>query len=152
MKKILLINILLLLFCAVSYGQTNDDQRKSYIYCEIVGTSKLMSNKCTIVLDFGQFNKFASDQRLIDDDGKVIVFNSMVDAMNWMGKDGWEFLQAYVITGAYGNVYHWLLKLDLDTLTPAEREEILSKLYTKRMLKEKSKVQPSDKPASADLY
>ena len=37
----------------------------------------------------------------------------MVDAMNYMGKLGWEFEQAYVVTlgsGASGsNVYHWLL-------------------------------------------
>lgn len=40
------------------------------------------------------------------------VFNSMVDGMNYMGKDGWEFVQAYTITnpGTNSNIYHWLLK------------------------------------------
>lgn len=37
-------------------------------------------------------------------------FNSMVDGMNYMGKDGWEFVQAYVVTLGNQNVYHWLLK------------------------------------------
>ncbi len=33
----------------------------------------------------------------------------MVDAMNYMGKRGWEFEQAYVVTIGNQNVYHWLL-------------------------------------------
>jgi hypothetical protein len=38
------------------------------------------------------------------------TFTSMVDAMNYMGKDGWEFVQAYVVTASNQNVYRWLLK------------------------------------------
>lgn len=33
----------------------------------------------------------------------------MVDAMNYMGRLGWEFEQAYVVTVGQQNVYHWLL-------------------------------------------
>ena len=50
---------------------------------------------------------------MVDADGKVQEFNSMVDAMNYMGTLGWEFEQAYVVTVGSGagasNVYHWLL-------------------------------------------
>ena len=50
---------------------------------------------------------------MVDADGKVQEFNSMVDAMNYMGTLGWEFEQAYVVTMGSGagasNVYHWLL-------------------------------------------
>lgn len=67
----------------------------------------------TIQVDFGQETKLFSNNTLVDDKGEAIVFNSMVDAMNYMGKLGWEFEQAYVVTlgsGASGsNVYHWLL-------------------------------------------
>ena len=38
------------------------------------------------------------------------IFNSMVDGMNYMGKDGWEFVQAYTVTAGNQNVYRWLLK------------------------------------------
>ena len=47
--------------------------------------------------------------------GDPIKFNSMVDAMNYMGRIGWEFTQAYVITIGKQNVYHWLLKKKLET-------------------------------------
>lgn len=41
---------------------------------------------------------------------KKKVFNSMVEGMNYMGKQGWEFVQAYVVTSEYQNVYRWVLK------------------------------------------
>jgi hypothetical protein len=35
------------------------------------------------------------------------VFNSIIDALNFMTKDGWEFVQAYAFSvGQSGNVYH----------------------------------------------
>lgn len=83
------------------------------VYCELLGTQGLLSKKVTVQVDFGQQTKFFSDNRLVDEKGNVIVFNSMVDAMNYMGTMGWEFEQAYVVTLGSGatasNVYHWLL-------------------------------------------
>ena len=83
------------------------------IYCELVGTQRLLSTKVTVEVDFGQQSKFFADNRLVDEKGQVVVFNSMVDAMNHMGELGWEFEQAYVVTFGSGSssssVYHWLL-------------------------------------------
>ncbi len=61
-------------------------------------------------VDFGQAASYFEDKSLRDENGNRIVFNSMVDAMNYMGRDGWEFVQAYVVTVGQQNVYHWLLK------------------------------------------
>ena len=95
-----------LIACFVSNAQGK-------IYCELLGTQQLLSKKVTVQVDFGQQSKFFSDNRLVDEKGQVIVFNSMVDAMNYMGTLGWEFEQAYVVTIGTGtstsNVYHWLL-------------------------------------------
>ena len=83
------------------------------MYCELVGQQKFLSSKVTVQVDFGQQTTLFSDNRLVDENGDVVVFNSMVDAMNYMGGLGWEFEQAYVVTMGSGasssNVYHWLL-------------------------------------------
>lgn len=106
MKKIFLsiVFFLIALFVANAQGK---------IYCELLGTQGFLSKKVTVEVDFGQQSKFFSDNRLVDEKGQVIVFNSMVDAMNYMGTLGWEFEQAYVVTLGSGasssNVYHWLL-------------------------------------------
>ena len=106
MKKMLLNIALALIACFVSNAQGK-------IYCELLGTQQFLSKKVTVQVDFGQQSKFFSDNRLVDEKGEVIIFNSMVDAMNYMGTLGWEFEQAYVVTVGTGsgasNVYHWLL-------------------------------------------
>jgi hypothetical protein len=82
-------------------------------YARIVGTSKFMSAKVTIQIDFGQDRTFFSQQkdtRLTDGNGKSIIFTSMIDALNFMDKHGYEFLQAYAITVGSQNVYHYLLR------------------------------------------
>lgn len=143
MKKLLL--SLALLLCATqtyaqdSVGDTTDAPDKSYMYAQLLGTSKLFSNKVTVQVDFGQFRRMGSDQRMVDKEGNPIVFNSMVDAMNYMGANGWQFLQAYAITIGNQSVYHWLLRLDLDTLNEAEKMAVMEQLKTKKMLKDEAK-------------
>lgn len=85
-----------------------------FVYCELVGTTNFAQTKVTVEIDFGQARKvFERNQRLLDEKGKPIKFNSMIDAMNYMGRMGWEFVQAYVATEGKSNVYHWILKKKL---------------------------------------
>ena len=73
------------------------------------------------------------DSQLVDSNGKKIVFNSMVDGMNYMGKFGWKFAQAYAITtGTTGKyfLYHWLLYKDI-----VEESEIVEGFMTKDQYK-----------------
>ena len=91
---------------------------KKFVYCEIIGTGSLFSTKVKIDIDYGQEVSFWNqDRRLKDENGKSVKFNSMVDALNYMGTLGWEFVQAYVVSitslGGQQSVYHWLLKREL---------------------------------------
>lgn len=96
---------------------------ENYVYCELVGTSKFMSNKVKVQVDYGQETSFWKGiSYMKDKDGKNIEFNSMVDAMNYFGKQGWEFVQAYVVTTNNQNVYHWLLK---KTVTDEEMDKVV---------------------------
>ena len=81
-------------------------------YVEIVGETKAFSSKLTIQLDFGQKNKLWGNKEydLKGEDGKKLEFNSMIDALNFMTKNGFEFVQAYAITISTQNFYHYLLR------------------------------------------
>lgn len=79
-----------------------------YTYCELLGSQKLFSSKLTIRVDYGQEKGWFQDLRIKDENGKVETFNSMVDGLNYMGSQGWDCLQAYVVTTNNNNVYHWL--------------------------------------------
>ena len=41
---------------------------------------------------------------------KVQTFPSMIEAMNFMNKNGWEFVQAYVTTSGNESINRWILK------------------------------------------
>lgn len=119
MKKTILI-----LFAIILSSNLFAQEQPEYVFSQIVGTSKFLSRKITIEIDFGQKMKFFADNRLKDEKtGRPKVFNSMIDALNYMGSKGWEFAQAYVINTENQNVYHYLMKksfIKLDTESQTE--------------------------------
>jgi hypothetical protein len=85
-------------------------------FCLLLATGKLFSNEVDITIDYGQDATFFEDKRIRDVNGKIIVFNSVIDALNYMGSIGWEYVNAYAITIGNQNVYHYLLKSKTDAL------------------------------------
>lgn len=116
MKKYFFLSIIVALFLSqtVNAQTVNDIPLKDIDveYVQIVGTAKLMSNKVTIGLEFGQLDKVWSskDTQIKDEHGNKLVFNSMIDALNFMSKHGYEFVQAYAFTVGNQNVYHYLMR------------------------------------------
>jgi len=103
------------------------------IYAELVGFSNLLGTKVTVDIDMGQ-SKGAlglNTSYIVDEKGKPKKFNSMVDAMNYMGDMGWEFCQAYVVTSATESVYHWLLKQNIQKGTDGNYYPVTKKLFEK---------------------
>ncbi len=91
---------LLFLFGAkLSYSQTVNNTPIKDIdveYIEIVGKSaKAFSRKLKVNLDFGQKNRAFTqvDSQIKDKNGNTIEFNSMIDALNFMDQNGYEFVQ-----------------------------------------------------------
>lgn len=114
MNKSLIYICLIFLFSIDCLAQNNEETYR--VYAELLGTQKgLFSNKVTVTIDFGQSVSYwkSGDRKIVDENGKDIIFNSMVDAMNYMGERGWKFQQAYVVSDGGNNVYHWLLYKDI---------------------------------------
>lgn len=100
------ITILFLLFAINGMAQDNVEQ-----YCEVVATPKLLSSKVTIDIDFGEERSFWKDNRLKTEEGKLKKFNTTIDALNFMGKQGWKLVNAFpVYTGSNSQVYHYVFK------------------------------------------
>ena len=107
MKKIS--GILLILFISITtFAQS--DTTKVEQYCEIVATPRLLSSKVTIDINYGEERSVWRDNRLKTDEGKVKKFNSVVDALNYMGKEGWVFVNAFPVTGNNNQIYHYVFK------------------------------------------
>jgi hypothetical protein len=126
MKKVLIIMAMLL--SGMAYSQTvNGISLKdlNVDYVMIVGQGKVFSNKVNVEIDFGQETsiwKGGKEMKLLDENGKKVELNSMIDALNFMSTAGYEFIDAYAITVDNGiagkqNAYHWILRRKVDVAT-----------------------------------
>lgn len=113
MKKILVL-------CIISMMALSSVAQNKRYYCEIKGVEKELKSGLKIVFDFGTnpvysaWSGLKSKQKLVDENGNEIPFNSMVDAGNYMSDKGWTFLQAY--TSVYGGhvIVHWIFYKDAE--------------------------------------
>ncbi|MEP7251571.1 MAG: hypothetical protein ABI683_04300 [Ginsengibacter sp.] len=119
MKKVLLLLLLIPFFGVAQISDTTAVDQ----YCELIATARLLSKKVNIDLDYGQERKLFKDYRLKDESGKLKKFNSTVDALNYMGQQGWKLVNAFQLTEGAGtsvnSVSHYIfrkefLKSDVD--------------------------------------
>lgn len=130
-KKLLVLCFLFMLALGV-YAQN-----KRY-YCEIKGVEKNFSSGLKIVFDFGNnpvysaWGGLINKQKLVDENGEEIPFNSIVDAGNYMSDKGWNFQQAY--TSVYGSqtIVHWIFYKDAES-----PEKAIEGIETKETYKKK---------------
>ncbi|HOY12359.1 MAG TPA: hypothetical protein PLY70_04430 [Saprospiraceae bacterium] len=113
---------LIIIFCGFVNGK-GQDTIKYFVnkipldsikveYVQIVGRAKFLSTKPIIELDFGQYNDLflSADTQIVDGMGKRINLNSMIEALNFMVKNGYEYVNSYVVSEENQNVYHYLLR------------------------------------------
>ena len=98
-------------------------QAKRY-YCEVKGIEKELTSGLKIVFDFGNnpvysaWGGLKSKQKLVDEKGEEIPFNSMVDAGNYLSDKGWTFVQAYTSVYSSQAIVHWIFVKE--TISPEE--------------------------------
>jgi hypothetical protein len=108
MKKIL-VAAFVMLATLPSFAQNNNDKVEQY--AEVVATPRLLSNKVTIDIDYGEERSIWKDHRVKEDNGRLKKFNTVIDALNYMGKDGWTLVNAFpVLVGTNSQVYHYVFK------------------------------------------
>lgn len=147
MKKLLLSLLLMAGFCFGAAAQTeipesgetvvNTEKGTFKVYCEIVSNVRnLFSNKTNVEFDFGQASKFwSNDRQIVDENGRPITFNSVLDAVNYMSYRGWVFEQMYIVQsmskGDSGSpAYHWIMSKEVSDIS-----EITKGLYTQANFK-----------------
>ena len=100
MQKLSIVILLSLLSVTVR-SQSIGNKKLSEIdvdYIEIEAVSRLFTTSMFIELDYGQKTKLLTvDDRITDENGINIEFNSMIDALNFMSKYGYEFLSTVPI-------------------------------------------------------
>ena len=107
MKKLLTLGIFLV---STLIANAQADTSKVEQYCQLIASPRLLSNKVTIDIDYGDEKSFWRDNRLKTDEGKIKKFNTIIDAMNYMGRDGWIFINAYPVQMGQAEIFHFAFK------------------------------------------
>lgn len=97
-------------FSQVLVNDVNINELDDVKYVQLLATQKGLSMNVVISVDYGQPRKLFKSQMIKGPDGKTKTFNSVIDALNFMSANGWEYVNSYAITVAGSNVYHYLLK------------------------------------------
>ena len=50
------------------------------------------------------------EAQIKDEYGQILNFNSMVDALNFMSKNGYDFVDVYVLNNGDFTTHHYLLR------------------------------------------
>ena len=101
MKKFLSIFVALLLF----FSYAAQAQSSRYVFCEISPVGKFFKGGCTLRVNYGQIKHkhIPKKARICDENGNVLVFNSRVDALNWLSDHGWEFCSSTTSVSGSGS-------------------------------------------------
>ena len=134
MKRTLILLTFLACCCAVpAKGQAPTAFRPASIgaetpawfYCEIIGSHLPGHRGNGVLFDFGQKTEAWAYNWLTDAEGRRLIFNSGIEALNYMVSRGWEFVQAYT-SGEENQTAHFLLRIAASRLSEAGRETLLA--------------------------
>ena len=112
MKRIFLL-LAITFICAKGFAQ--EDSTKVEQYCEVVATPRILSSRVTIEVDYGEERSLWRDNRLKEEGGRLKKFNSVIDALNYMARDGWRLVNAFPVNASSNSnnttyIYHYVFK------------------------------------------
>ena len=91
-----------------------------HVYCEITAHHLPTHRDSGVLFDFGQKTEVLKYNYLTDAAGNRLLFNSGIEALNYMVCRGWELVQAYT-SGEENSLTHYLLRIAPARLTAEQR-------------------------------
>lgn len=94
-----------------------------YLYAEIIGDHLPNYKTNKVIIDFGQESKVLKNNWICDSKGRRIQFNSTIEALNYMIRQKWEFVQAYT-SGPDNDNTHFLLRIRVEEIPDEIRQQL----------------------------
>jgi hypothetical protein len=102
-----------LLFCLpfVAHAQ---DTTKVEQYCQVIAGGVLFTGKVVISVDYGEERRSRRSLLVREENGKLMRFNSVIDALNYLGRNGWKIVNAFPLLDPTGpKQYQYLFKKEV---------------------------------------
>ena len=101
--------VLFLLFWGICYANAQNyknDGKPYAFYCQLVGFKNLAGQLRLKVL----WDNIKDENNLRNEKGEKIEFYTMVDAMNYMSKRGWDYVECVTYKDGANNVVHYIFR------------------------------------------
>lgn len=111
MKKLLFL-LMFLPALAMAQKDTSHSAAK-YKYCRLIETGKIIGKGVNIYVDYGDTTMLSGNPK--DALGKKIKFDTILSALNYMGEQGWDLVNSFIIRNPNNVGYegHYLMKRKL---------------------------------------
>ena len=92
------------------------------VFCDLISTKKFLGTKETININYGTRDSLWQDEKIYTlIASELKKYNSIVDALNYMGNEGWKTISSYSTSHNSYIVEHFILKKEIqkqNTLKP----------------------------------
>ena len=94
-----------------SVKKTAFENQHIEVFCDLMSTKKFLSTEALITINYGSRDSLWLDDKiytLLKSDLKK--YNSLIDALNYMGNEGWQTISSYSTSNNSYIVEHYILK------------------------------------------
>ena len=90
------------------------EHQKIEIFCDLMSSKKFLGTEEMLTINYGDRDSLWLDKSMYNKISKQIKkYNSIIDALNYMGSEGWETLRSYSTSHNSYTVEHYVLKKEV---------------------------------------
>lgn len=93
MRKLFIIIFMVLVCLNINAQKSTETDGRHPVYCELIGENPL-SSKVKVSLNMGELS-YQGYRAIYDINGEQIKFKSLIDALNYMARLGWKYVDSY---------------------------------------------------------
>ena len=87
---------------------------KIEVFCDLVSTKKFLGRTHSITINYGNRDSLWLDQKIQSlTETELKKYNSIIDALNYMGNEGWKTISSYSTSYNSYIVEHYILKKEI---------------------------------------
>lgn len=87
---------------------------KIEVFCDLVSTKKFLGTTHNISINYGNRDSLWLDQKIQTlTESELKKYNSIIDALNYMGNEGWKTISSYSTSYNSYIVEHYILKKEI---------------------------------------
>ena len=90
------------------------EDKKIEVFCDLISRKKFLGFEESITIDYGERDSIWLDETIYSLTKKDLKkYNSIIDALNYMGSEGWEVINSYSASQTPYIIEHYILKKEI---------------------------------------